>query len=394
MMARHVDELTIHSLRRLRDLRLAQLGNVNLLVGENNSGKTTVLEAIALFCRPLDPLEWLAVARGRAIKSSRESVLEGLRWLFPQHAADLDDPYYQGEVRIEGGGRFPCLEVAGRFNGFGADETGTGSGGYEDEEEDSSSSGYEGDESEPMASPSPGYVARGAHISLSARVPPNRWLEFNASRDEGRLAYEFQLLEDERFIRREPPQEPLLPVAVVRPFSHRVEQLQVSRLSEATLRGRKYSLLECVNLIDREVTGLEVLSRRGKRPTLWVRHETAGYAPLYTLGDGVRRVLTMALALVDAQNGVLLIDEIETAIHKDALAGVFEWLVRAADHYNVQLFATTHSLEAIDALLMAQMSETDEPVTFHLPDRGEGQAKRFTGELLDNLRFERGLDIR
>ena len=43
---------------------------------------------------------------------------------------------------------------------------------------------------------------------------------------------------------------------------------------------------------------------------------------------------------------------------------------------------------------MAQMGKPDELVAFHLPEHGKGQPKRFTGELLDNLRFERGLDIR
>jgi len=61
---------------------------------------------------------------------------------------------------------------------------------------------------------------------------------------------------------------------------------------------------------------------------------------------------------------------------------------------NVQLFATTHSLEAVDAMLMAQIGVPDQLVAFHLPEHGTGQAKRFSGELLDNLRFERGLDIR
>lgn len=208
------------------------------------------------------------------------------------------------------------------------------------------------------------------------------------------MTYKFQLLEDERFIKREPAQKPTLPVASVSPFSHRVEQLQVSLLSEATLAGRRFNVLECVNLIDTQVQGLEILARRGVRPTLWVRHETAGFAPLYTLGDGVRRILTMALALTEAQNGVLLIDEIETAIHKDALVRVFQWLVQAAAYFNVQLFATTHSLEAVDAVLMAQMETPNELVAFHLPEQGKGQAKRFSGDLLDNIRFERGIDIR
>ena len=55
-----------------------------MLVGVNNSGKTTVLEAVSTYCRPLDPLEWISTARRREIKSSRERVLDAVRWLFPQ----------------------------------------------------------------------------------------------------------------------------------------------------------------------------------------------------------------------------------------------------------------------------------------------------------------------
>lgn len=370
-MAHHIDKLTIHSLRRLHNLHLAHLGRINLLVGENNCGKTTVLEAIAMFCRPLDPLGLLAVARRRAIKSSRESLLEGVRWLFPQEAADLDDPYYEGEVRIEGQGAFPCLEISAHFNGFGADE------------EESTHSAYEDDEMGPAGTGSS--VARGAEITLSARVSPG----------DRRLDYRFELLEDERFIRREPPAEPILPVSTVSPFAHRVEQLQVSQLSEAILTGSGISVLECVNLIDSEVEELKILSRQGIRPTLWVRHKTVGYAPLYTLGDGVRRIVTMALALIEARDGVLLIDEIETAIHKDALARVFQWLVAAAEHYNVQLFVTTHSLEAVDAILESLPSDPTQVVGYRLQrtDRAT-TARRYDGEMLQRLRHERGLDVR
>ena len=378
-MEHHIDELRIDSLRRLRDLHLPQLGRFNLLVGENNSGKTTALEALALFCRPLDPLDWLDVARRRAIKSSRESVLENVRWLFPQNSADANDAYYQGEVRIQGQGNFPCLESVARFNGFGAfDEESLPASAHDEDEESAGSSGRE---------------VRGAEITLLAHVPQDRSTEFDANPD-GILSYRFELLEDERFTRREPPGKLQLPLSTVSPFSHRVEQLQVRQFTEATLTQEKFSVVECVNLIDGDVAALEILSRQGKRPALWVQHKTLGYAPLYTLGDGVRRVLTIALGLIEAQNGVLLIDEIETAIHKDALVAVFQWLVRAAAYYNVQLFATTHSLEAVDAVLMAELQETEELVAFRLPENGNGQAKRFSGELLDNLRFERGLDIR
>jgi len=56
------------------------------LVGANNSGKTSVLEAISTYCRPLDPLEWLNTSWRREIKSSRKPQLDALRWLFPQNS--------------------------------------------------------------------------------------------------------------------------------------------------------------------------------------------------------------------------------------------------------------------------------------------------------------------
>ena len=102
----------------------------------------------------------------------------------------------------------------------------------------------------------------------------------------------------------------------------------------------------------------------------------------------------MALQLQSVRGGVLLIDELETAIHKDALGRVFQWLVKACQHFGVQLFATTHSLEAVDALLTAEIANPMDLVAFQLPDRGRSDVKRFDGEILESLRFERGLDIR
>ena len=77
-----IDNLTIHRFRGIRDLTLENLGQINLLVGINNSGKTTVLEAIYTYCNSLDPLAWLNTAWGREIKSSRKSKLESLKWYF------------------------------------------------------------------------------------------------------------------------------------------------------------------------------------------------------------------------------------------------------------------------------------------------------------------------
>lgn len=83
-MQRNIENLNIVAFRGLRNLELNDLGGVNLFVGPNNSGKTSVLEAIATFSRPLDPQEWINAVRRREITSTWETIREGMFWMFPR----------------------------------------------------------------------------------------------------------------------------------------------------------------------------------------------------------------------------------------------------------------------------------------------------------------------
>ncbi|NES25231.1 MAG: AAA family ATPase, partial [Symploca sp. SIO3E6] len=47
-----LNTLKIENFRGFKSFELQQLGRVNLLVGVNNSGKTSILEAIQLLCSP------------------------------------------------------------------------------------------------------------------------------------------------------------------------------------------------------------------------------------------------------------------------------------------------------------------------------------------------------
>jgi len=76
--------------------------------------------------------------------------------------------------------------------------------------------------------------------------------------------------------------------------------------------------------------------------------------PLSTYGDGIKKVLVLANAIIGATDGILLIDEIETAIHKKYYNDIFRFIVKACHTFNVQVFITTHSIEAIDGLLATQ----------------------------------------
>ncbi len=68
--------------------------------------------------------------------------------------------------------------------------------------------------------------------------------------------------------------------------------------------------------------------------------------------DGMKKAMLLLGAVIMAQNGILLIDEFETAIHVSAMKHVFGRIIETAIELNVQIFMTSHSIEAIRAVLL------------------------------------------
>ena len=61
-----IDSLQIDNFRGLHDLTIDNLSQVNVFVGANNSGKTSVLEAIKLLSAPDDVGQVVRIALQRA----------------------------------------------------------------------------------------------------------------------------------------------------------------------------------------------------------------------------------------------------------------------------------------------------------------------------------------
>jgi len=356
-MKKHLENLTIHQFRGLRELTLDGLGQINLLVGPNNCGKTTVLEAISVYCRPMDPLEWLNTAWRREIKSSRFPLSDALKWLFPQ-TNNPNAELYTGETRISSSGSYPVIESKATYSEFLSTDAG---------EEDSIES-----------------TRRGADLNLSIRKFQETIFPIHKT---------FQIWEDQRFISRKHPLYQECPVTTITPFSHRVEQTQIRQLTEATFKGMKELVIEVIRRIDSDITDIEILSPGGTHSSLYIHHQKIGIAPLSVFGDGLRRLLMIAMSIPSVSDGIMLIDEIETAIHISALEDIFKWLVQVCKQYNIQLFATTHSLEAVDAILKAVSENSDDLVAYRLAPSNQ-PVKRFAGDLLYRIRYERGLDVR
>jgi hypothetical protein len=377
---KHLDNLTIHRFRGLRDLNLQDLGQINILVGGNNSGKTSVLEAISTYCQPLDIGEWLKTAGRREIKSSPKLPLDAFKWLFPQKNEVPKPSLYVGETYISGNGSFQVVESRAIYNEM---ELLFQS---EKDIEDSTEDWLEYYDDLEYNS------WRGADIELKAilRDPPEGIASFLGRE----LSENFEIWSNQRLKNDFNHLYPRLPIDMVTPVSHRMDKLESYLLSQAILRGLKNEVIRLLQILDREIIDLESLSVGEVRPSIYINHKLLGFSPLSAFGDGIRRLLFMALTMAKVRGGVLLIDEIETAIHTEALRSSFAWIVQCCKLMDVQLFATTHSLEAIDAMLDASDSETD--LVLYRLEKKESQTKaiRLDRETLLIVRDELGQEVR
>ncbi|MCB9430699.1 MAG: AAA family ATPase [Ardenticatenaceae bacterium] len=118
--------------------------------------------------------------------------------------------------------------------------------------------------------------------------------------------------------------------------------------------------------------------------------------PLTSMGDGMHRILMIAFTLVFSKNRYLLIDEIDTGLHYRTITELWRLIFETAEKLNVQVFATTHSLDCIRSFAeaIALHENKDVGAIFRLQRRGDDiQAVRYDGERLI-LAVEQDIEVR
>lgn len=379
-----LDNVKIDGFRGLRNLGLDGLGLINILVGENNSGKTSVLEALSILCNPLDPLEWVSMVRRRDFGELDETRVQSLRWCFPQ-SGQLSDPdfAFEGECEMSCDGTFPLRRLRVTYNDMVGEPSLIG---YLKAEPIDRLFWQDGDakDIEPV---------RGAKITHSID-----WSEDEPPKEAANPQTTGLLLFEGMPILAKPRDTPRrVPTETLTPYSYQINRVQVRSQSRLLFDQDSPSLiLDLIREFDPDVLEIKVASIRGARPAIYLNHRRLGPAPLSIFGDGLRRAVLLAgtlLALKDG--GILMIDQMEAGIHVRALRGVFAWLTKAARDLGVQIVATTHSLEAVDGIVVSNKDVIDDVVTFHLNQtEHQTRAKRIYGDLLLRLRYEGGLDVR
>ena len=125
-----------------------------------------------------------------------------------------------------------------------------------------------------------------------------------------------------------------------------------------------------------------------------VLQDENGIYPITRFGDGVVKLTRILLEILMAKGKRLMIDEIETGIHFSRLKDFWKTVITLCEKYDVQLFATTHSLECQKYFVyaLAELEEEDRKNArnISLLENKEGNVESVT---FDYEQFEFALEI-
>jgi AAA15 family ATPase/GTPase len=337
-----LDSLEIENFRCFRHLKIPKLGRVNLITGKNNVGKSALLEGIWLYFHGFSP------AIIRQVLVSREELIEA--------------PYYSGRDQVqkslfdESLFSNPSINIIKHLF-FGRDI---------------SKSIHISNSKEP-----------GTSLRLVERLTKDLWesihkVQYNTSYEE---------MDDSS----EEPHLIITPADGIMKILHLEKSLGVRRVnnrvfinnSNAPLQYVKMNGLsrsEVVRLWDRisltefenyVIESLKILHPGIQQLGFFSENDNPNRVafikiqgeeervPIRSLGDGINRLLSLSLSLANSRNGIILLDEMDSGLHYSVLYELWRMIFETAKNLNIQIFATTHSWECIEAFQEAASQDND-----------------------------------
>jgi hypothetical protein len=320
-MALVYKSFSARNFRGLDDVTLPDLRRINILSGKNDVGKTSILEAIFLHTSGpqagTNAVRALSPVRGQpAVMASHEGMENPWRPFFRN--LDGESPIELG-AETRNGRRTLSLSIPERTA-------------YQDMKL--------GTADESLSRPERLLIHEKVGDGTGSTRVQSAFVEGGADVSGGAVSIKFEL-------------EPASRDAWFNAYFVTGRGTDLAEAYSSMRReGYAVNLLEAVQGIDRRVESIEVLVTHG-RPALYVTLDDGLILPMALLGDGCTAIAGYVLTLTRAKQGVLLIDEIETGIHWSALPHLWASVHRLAQRFNVQVFCTTHSHEAVVAAVQA-----------------------------------------
>jgi AAA15 family ATPase/GTPase len=88
------------------------------------------------------------------------------------------------------------------------------------------------------------------------------------------------------------------------------------------------------------------------------------YINISEFGQGIKSFIAAISSLLIEQDNAVFIDEIENGLHYSLIDRFWEIILKISKEQNVQLFATTHSKECIEAYCRAATKASDDEIAF------------------------------
>jgi ABC-type transport system involved in cytochrome c biogenesis ATPase subunit len=334
--------LHVQSFRAFRDLQIPHLGRVNLVVGKNNVGKTSLLEALKVYASGMAaPWEIRSLLQGRQeinrTDTIEPTVLDLSRLFFgPSSSPDMSTGIGIGPLASHE--RLLRIWLA-----HGKSKQPLSNQSINDYEEDP-------DDFLALAVVSGGQEPRfykAFDFLLNSIAPP---LIFPGNK------FNYQYLP-----------------------STSVRVSDIGKLwDRIVLNDQEQDVLEALRIISPDTERLSLIASPAGtdagRIALVRRKNSRQPEKLRSLGDGMNRIFELALGLVSASGGLFLADEVENGVHYSAQEQLWRFIFEASSRLNVQVFATTHSWDCIEAFQSAASAHKEDGVLISL-SRQEDEVK-------------------
>jgi len=119
-----------------------------------------------------------------------------------------------------------------------------------------------------------------------------------------------------------------------------------------TLTEKENNVIEALQIVEPLIERISFVGEIGnggfRYPVVKLVNDDEKY-PLKSMGEGINRIMNIILALVNSENGYILIDEFENGLHYSVQEKLWEVIFKTAEKLNVQVFATTHSTDTINS---------------------------------------------
>lgn len=308
-----LSSVRIRGYRIFRDLQIHRLGRINLFAGDNNVGKTALLEAL-----------FLLSGGGRAHLAVNRNVVRNLGDTMisaEQFGEVLWKPLFCGmdmnqRVEIEGHhATLQCMTLT--IEAVRVDP----------------SNDFLTHSMDPTVTDYPD--TRSLSLRYLDQHHSNQPVVSRARVHNDKIDFD------------QPESTVPFPASIVL-TANRNNQEDAQRLAKLRTQKQDDILLKALKIIEPRLLSVTDSVASGF-PAIWCDIGLSELVPLFTMGEGMVSIARLVLAIPAAAGGMLLVDEIENGLHHGVLVPVWQVVSETARQNNVQVFATTHSYECIRA---------------------------------------------